>query len=72
MPLVGLMKRKLLWRVSLDKWTVVWSVYDEKVFGPTQKYRQFEDRDSAKWFAKEMEKCYNWSICVRSKLLEDL
>ena len=72
MPLVGLMKRKLLWRVSLDKWTVVWSVYDEKVFGPKQHYRQFEDRDSAKWFAKEMEKCYNWSICVRSKLLEDL
>jgi hypothetical protein len=55
-----------------SRWTVVWSVYDEKVFGPTQKYRQFEDHQSAKWFAKEMEKCYNWSICVRSKLLEDL
>ena len=54
------------------KWTVVWSVYDEKVFGPVQHYRQFEDHESAKWFAKEMEKCYNWSICVRSKLLEDL
>ncbi len=66
------MKRKLHWRVSLDKWTVVWSVYDEKVFGPTQKYRQFEDRKSAKWFAKEMEKCYNWAICVESRLLEDL
>ena len=72
MPLVGLMKRKLHWRVSLDKWTVVWSVYYEKVFGPVQRYRKFEDRKNAKWFAKEMEKCYNWSICVRSKLLEDL
>ena len=54
------------------KWTVVWSVYDEKLFGPKQHYKQFENRDNAKWFAKEMEKCYNWSICVRSKLLEDL
>ena len=55
-----------------SRWTVVWSVYDEKLFGPKQYYKQFEDRDNAKWFAKEMEKCYNWSICVRSKLLEDL
>tara|TARA_B100000579_G_C22602721_1_gene743458 strand:- start:259 stop:429 length:171 start_codon:yes stop_codon:yes gene_type:complete len=54
----------------LDKWTVVWSVYDEKVFGPVQHYREFEDRKNAKWFAKEMEKCYNWSICVQSRLLD--
>ena len=53
-------------------WTVVWSVYDKDILGPKQLYKQFEDRDNAKWFAKEMEKCYNWSICVRSKLLEDL
>ncbi len=52
-------------------YTVVWSQYDEKVFGPVQHYKEFEDRKSAKWFAKEMEKCYNWSICVRTKLLED-
>ena len=53
-------------------WTVVWSVYDKDILSPKQHYRQFENRDNAKWFAKEMEKCYNWSICVRSKLLEDL
>ncbi len=53
-------------------WTVVWSVYDKDILGPKQLYKQFEDRDNAKWFAKEMEKCYNWSICVRTKLLEDL
>jgi len=56
----------------LDKWTVVWSAYDEEIFGPTQYYKEFKDHKNAKWFAKEMEKCYNWSICVRSKLLEDL
>ena len=71
MLLVGLMKEKLHWRVSLDKWTVVWSVYDEKVFGPVQHYKKFEDRKNAKWFAKEMEKCYNWAICVESRLLDD-
>ena len=54
------------------KWTVVWSVYDEKIFGPKQHYREFEDRDSAKWFAKELEKCYNWAICVESRLLDGL
>ena len=53
-------------------WTVVWSVYDKDILGPKQHYRQFENRDNAKWFAKEMEKCYNWAICVRSKFLEDL
>ena len=53
-------------------WTVVWSVYDKDMLGPKQLYKKFEDRNNAKWFAKEMEKCYNWSICVRSKLLEDL
>ena len=53
-------------------WTVVWSVYDKDILGPKQLYKKFEDRNSAKWFAKEMEKCYNWSICVRTKLLEDL
>ena len=54
------------------KWTVVWAVYDEKAFGPVQHYRQFEDHQSAKWFAKEMEKCYNWAICVESRLLDGL
>ena len=54
-----------------SRWTVVWSVYDEKIFGPKQHYREFDDHRSAKWFAKEMEKCYNWAICVDSKLLED-
>ena len=53
-------------------WTVVWSVYDKDILGPKQLYKKFENRNNAKWFAKEMEKCYNWSICVRSKLLEDL
>ena len=53
-------------------WTVVWSVYDKDILGPKQLYKKFEDRNNAKWFAKEIEKCYNWSICVRSKLLEDL
>ena len=52
--------------------TVDWSVYDKDILGSKQLYKKFEDRNSAKWFAKEMEKCYNWSICVRSKLLEDL
>ena len=46
MLLVGLMKRKLHWRVSLDNWTVVWSVYDEKVFGPIQHYKQFVDYET--------------------------
>ena len=54
------------------RWTVVWSVYDEKIFGPKQHYKEFEDHESAKWFAKEMEKCYNWAICVESRLLDGL
>ena len=33
-------------------------------------YVNFEDHDSAKWFAKEMERCYNWAICVESRLLD--
>ena len=52
------------------KWTVVWSVYDEKIFGPKQHYKEFDDYNSAKWFAKKMEKCYNWAICVESRLLD--
>ena len=52
-------------------YTVVWSKYDSKEIGPVQHYKEFEDRKSAKWFANEMKKCYNWSICVRTKLLED-
>ncbi len=53
-------------------YTVVWSKYDSKEMGPVQHYKKFENKESAKWFAKEMEKCYNWSICVNTRLLEEL
>jgi|TARA_B100000035_G_scaffold204935_1_gene175224 hypothetical protein len=49
----------------MSKYIVRWS--EPGLISPVQHSRYFEEEYSAKWFAKEMKKSYNWVICTESK-----
>ena len=52
------------------RYSVVWAVDNDLETIYYQK--KFEDYNTATWFAKRMDQCYNWSTCIPSRFLTDL